>query len=106
MIRNFNIKVQQTYDGAESFEYVGDGDIAGELFERNPQENYIHPDSYEILQPREGDLIRKEFNDNQVAQFMFINSPQQLRALLKTEIPFKIIQRNGKAFFVPECEAG
>lgn len=60
---------------------------------------YIHPDSLALFEPREGDMII-EYDDNEIRQcFLRLNSEQTPAA------PYKIIQRDNKAFFMPEVEA-
>lgn len=72
-------------------------DYMGETFKpRSPayqgQYYYLHPDCHAMLEPQEGDLCR--FSDVEFYPYF---------GEYKNQIE-EIIQRNGKAFFMPECE--
>lgn len=65
---------------------------------------YIHPDSLDIFEPKEGDLI--SINDGISAAL--ITHKEFILALIanndRFEAPLQIIRRNNKPFFVPEIE--
>ena len=69
-----------------------------------PDKFYIHPDSYNIFEPQEGDLINQEGS----GVFDLTEDILSETKYLFPKDPFEfwsIIQRNNTAFFMPEVEA-
>lgn len=63
---------------------------------------YIHPDCYEMLKPQVGDLLAC---DTKVWWAQFKEQLIDDERLKRPEYAnYRVIQRNGKAFFMPECE--
>ncbi len=69
------------------------GDLRGTL-RRLQGEYHIHPDSYSIFEPKEGDLLQ-----DRKGECLTYTIPQNLDMRY-----FKIIQRDNKSFIMPERE--
>jgi hypothetical protein len=103
MLQEYKVKFQEGF-------YINGGldDRDGSWLDANDfnQRLYIHPDCYEMFKPQVGDLVEaialignknkfgvvNEVNDTWIASDKFIYETKTV----------KIIQRNGKAFFIPE----
>jgi len=96
MTKNFGIIFDDEYRIFVNLESIGmylDFDIL-----KDDIKHYIHPESLSIFEPQVGDLVRIDiapFHD-----FIIMNS-----YFLSTNCEIKeIIQRNGRAFIMPEAQ--
>lgn len=62
---------------------------------------YIHPDCHEMLKPQVGDVLQ---NKGIIYKDIKYDVVTNLNAQWIQVKPIIIIQRNGNAFFMPECE--
>ena len=64
---------------------------------------YVHPDSYHILEPQEGDVLSyyEQSEDMFPSQHVWTGGSNKS---YWSRVVFEIIQRNGKAFIMPEIE--
>lgn len=84
--------------------------------EGNPLRFYIHPDSYAIFKPKVGDYVTKQIEKYHFPTWISAIAPdgtfysagfdsmRQYEGNIADK-NLKIIQRNGKAFFMPEIES-
>lgn len=105
MIKNHQIKLvheELNMDGIIHFGFnEGDG---YNHYGAKDGKFYIHPDCYEMLKPQVGDLIERPANKTQEVSYSKLTQQNRIDALLNSDAQYQIIQRNGMAFFMPECE--
>lgn len=92
MKKHFSIEIVSSIFEDGSFE----GCIIRDLDENGVF--YIHPDSYGILEPKVGDLVKIDGEN----EYQVINYDAELFDIRHGVD--QIIQRQGKAFFMPEVE--
>ncbi len=74
------------------------------LFEQ-VKKHYIHPDCHEMLKPQVGDVIITDYMPNMFLKITRITNDDVIKcgnSIFNFEDINEIIQRNGKAFFMPE----
>lgn len=110
MAREFGFKIYQPADDIYHEELLSfDGLIDAcndEFAHAATPPYYVNPDSYPLLLPQVGDLITVN-NGGSASLVTHEEFLLQLNAMLHQLVaPPQIIQRQGKAFFAPEEEAG
>lgn len=117
MLREHNIKlVDMEGMDIQIFDYYGEHRnricLAQESSSKWVYEgvHYIHPDSHAMLEPQVGDLLKigedsyRTCGKNHKGERMIYNDPWGDIEDQEEINSFSILQRNGKAFFMPECE--
>ena len=70
----------------------------------------LHPDSLPLLEPKGGDIVMAYSNSSKSFRPMAVGNPPDefgctvYHAVCELNNGLKIIQRDNKAFFMPECE--
>ncbi len=110
MLREFNFKIgcydidDLNYFEEDSLNSLSDG-IGNNQIESDIDSAYIiHPDCYELLKPKEGDLGKD--SGNPLYYYLFWEGVWRSLNGIKLEDngTIEIIQRNNKAFFTPKIE--
>lgn len=111
MAREFGLEFYQEKNGDIPEEYfvydnlISDSDFIAKLSAAIDSGDtlYVRPDCHHFLAARINDLVRFKRNDS-LSEFILIAGPLQLDRMREEVVLEEIIQRKGKAFFVPKIE--
>ncbi len=104
MAREFQMKFKTSKDQNMYFDGGSDLRTEKDCGIYSGEKYYIHPDCHKMLKPQIGDLLKDEDGKFHLMEgwhgecFIFVITSRN------NSENYKIIQRNGKAFFTPEIE--